>query len=440
MKETSKYNKKFSIGYPSFSKNPKIFYETLKNSSQQYRDEIFDVYFSDPYKYTFNGNQYAYGDVMGAGLDQENIDCLLKIQNELGIPISITFNETYPNRELTDDRSVLEGFIKHIQKYYDLGVRSCTISHVHLMALGILQYKFPEMLWKNTVNHIITKPQQVVDYHLLGYDVINLDRSLNRDMDMLREIAKVKKKYPNIILSLLVSEACMPDCPFKTEHDTMNKNVGWDYWDHHGNISCKIWRHQEYNDLPRIGTEMVWADKATFDEYNDLVDYFKFSGRMSNLPDPASGKPQKYTWSNIAHIKGQAFNAAYFSFDEIVNDGNIKYAFFDSFTDLMNNASSNTVISNFKHYRYVDAITPQTFDQMHEVDAMTVWGSKKGKALNKVLKTCKNECWDCHACEKTFGAPPFDSLIEVNRDASILRGHAIFFQGKGDPIRGSEFT
>jgi hypothetical protein len=425
----SKYNKKFSLGYPSFSKNPAIFYETLKNSSQQYRDEIFDVYFSDPYKYTFNGRQYAYGDVMGAGLNQENIDYLLKIQNELGIPISITFNETYPNRELTDDKEVLEGFIKHIKKYYDLGVRSCTISHVHLMALGILQYKFPEMMWKNTVNHIITKPQQVVDYHLLGYDVINLDRSLNRHIDIIKEMQPLRKKYPKLILSLLVSESCMPDCPFKVEHDTMNKNVGWDYWDHHGNISCKVWRHQEFNNLPRIGTEMVWGNKATFDEYSELVDYFKFSGRMMKLPDAESNKPQKFIWSNIAHIKGQEYLNGYFEFDKIINDNDIKYAFFDSFTDLMAIVDEKTVISNFKHYRFCDVESPQSWGQLKEIDSLTVWGTKKGQALNKVLMNCRNECWDCHACEKTFGASSFDSLVEVNRDVRYLRGHSDHFNG-----------
>lgn len=422
------YNKKFSIGYPSFSKNPAIFYETLKNSSQQYRDEIFDVYFSDPYKYVFNGNNYAYGDVMAAGLNQEHIDYLLKIQDELSVPVSITFNETYPNKELTDDRKVLDGFVKHIQKYYDLGIRSCTISHVHLMALGILQQQFPEMLWKNTVNHIITKPQQVIDYHLLGYNVINLDRSLNRNIDVLKSMQPLRQKYPKLILSLLVSEACMPDCPFKVEHDTMNKTVGWEYWDHHGNISCKMWRHQEFNDLPRVGTEMVWGNKATFDKYSDLVDYFKFSGRMQNLPDPEIQTPHKFIWSNISHIKGQKFIAGYHDFDKIINS-NTKYSFFDSFTDMMNTVGDSTVISNWQHTRYCDVNYKSNWSDVKWIDSNTVWGTKKGKALNRVLMNCKNECWDCHACERTFGMNDVDSLIQVNRNVNYLQGHAVHFHG-----------
>ena len=138
----------------------------------------------------------------------------------------------------------------------------------------------------------------------------------------------------------------------------------------------------------------------------------------------------------IAHIKGQEYLNAYFEFDKIIDDGNIKYAFFDSFTDMMENVEPNTVISNFKHYRFCNSDTKQQWDQLKEIDAMTVWGTKKGQALNKVLMNCRNECWDCHACEKTFGAPSFDSLVEVNRDVSFLRGHSDHFNGFNNPERG----
>lgn len=424
------YKKIFSFGYPSFSKNPSQFYETLKNSTQQYRDEIFDIYFSVPYNYIFNNNEYSYGDVMGAPITEEDLYYILKIKNELNIEVSLTFNETYPNRELIEDFNILNGFIAHIKKFYDAGVRSCTISHVHMMVTGILQRSFPEMKWKNTVNHIITSPQQVVDYYLIGYDIINLDRSLNRNIDMLKSIQGVRKKYPNLILSLLVTEGCMPNCPFKVEHDTMNKNVGWNYWTHHGNMTCKIWRHQEFNDLPRLGTEMVWGDKETFDEYSQYVDYFKFSGRMCSLPKPSKDGDKKFIWSNIAHIKGQLWLDNNWDMDKVADNKEIKYAFFNSFSEMINN--SNGVVSNFRPGRYIDVNAEEMSKDIESIDSETIWSKKSGQALNKILKNCKNECWNCHACEETFGAPKIDSLIEVNRDVSFLRGHTDHFKGIKD--------
>ena len=418
------FNKLFSFGYPSFTEDPDLFYNCLKNSSEKYRNELFDIYFSVPYKYTFNGQEFAYGDVMGAPISDAHVQSLMRIQKEFGIELSLTFNETYPNKELVDDLSVFDGFIKHIGKYYDMGIRSCTISHVHMMATGVLQRNFPEMRWKNTVNHIITNPQQVVDYHLLGYDVINLDRSLNRDMDMLRKIQPVRKKYPNLILSLLVTEGCMPHCPFKVEHDTMNKTPDWNYWKHHGNLTCKIWRHNETNDLPRIGTDMVWGDKKTFLEYAELVDYFKFSGRMGQLP--AGDTNQKFIWSNISHIKGSRWTADNWDLNKVIESGT-KYATADCFEDIINN--SDGVVSNFQHGRFVNKDHVCDISQYKDIDKETAWGTGKGRALNHVLKNCKNECWDCHACERTFGIPDFDSLIQLNRDASVLRGHAEHFKG-----------
>ena len=421
----SNFDKLFSFGYPSFTKDPELYYNCLKNSHPRYRAEIFDIYFSDPYRYTYNGKEFIYGDVMGAPLPDAHIQSLLKIQKEFGIEISLTFNETYPNRELVEDIEIFKGFVAHIGKYYEMGVRSCTISHVHMMATGVLQREFPEMRWKNTVNHIITTPQQVVDYHTLGYDVINLDRSLNRNMDVLEAIQPIRKKFPNLVLSLLVTEGCMPNCAFKVEHDTMNKEVGWNYFHHHGNMTCKRWRHQEYNELPRVGTEMVWANKKTFEEYREKVDYFKFSGRMMSFPD--NSYDQKMTWTNIAHIRGQKWMSDNANFNNVIRDG-ATFALADYFEQIFEQ-NEDCVISNFQPLRYCNATQPATFEHVAEIDKQTVWTAGKGKSLNQVLKNCKNECWDCHACERTFGAPDFDSLIEVNRDASMLRGHANHFKG-----------
>jgi len=420
------FDKLFSFGYPSFTEDPNFYYNCLKNSHPRFREEIFDIYFSAPFKYTWNGVDRQYGDVMGAPLSDAHIESLLKIQKEFGIEVSLTFNETYPNRELVEDLNIMNQFVDHIGKYYDMGVRSCTISHVHMMATSVLQRNFPEMRWKNTVNHIITKPQQVVDYHTIGYDVINLDRSLNRDMDMLNAMQPLRKKYPNLILSLLVTEGCMPTCPFKVEHDTMNKEVGWNYFANHGNMTCKQWRHSVINDLPRVGTEMIWGDLDTFMEYREKVDYFKFSGRMMNLP--SNSTDQKMCWTNTTDIKGQRWNTDYADANVPIEQGNTVLVA-NYFEEIINNNPG--VISNFSPIRFVDKDTPSNLELAPDVDSRSIWTTKKGKSLNLVLKNCKNECWDCHACERTFSSElgDIDTLIEVNRDTEILRGHAQHFQG-----------
>lgn len=421
------FDKILSFGYPQFTEDPKLYYTYLKNAHPRYRAEIRDLYFSVPYKYKWNGKDFAYGDVMGASSDDRHFEYMLKIQNELDIPLSLTFNETYPNKELCGDKDVLNGFIHHVGKFYDMGIRSCTISHTHMMAMGILQKNFPEMKWKNTVNHIITKPQQVVDMYTLGYDVINLDRSLNRDMDALKAIQPLRKKYPEMVLSLLVTEGCMPHCPFKVEHDTMNKEPEYQYWKNHGNVTCGIWRNVKTNDLPRIGTDMIWADKETFYAYAEMVDYFKFSGRMGNIPNNPNAENEKFVWSTVKQDSKRKylFNPWFLSH---LDPGT--YATADCLQDVVE-SNMGPISPTWEFGRFIDKNhnCKDTWKDVPTLNQSSVWASKKGKALNHVLKNCKNECWDCHACERTFGTEDFDSLIEVDRDVSMLQGHLQHFKG-----------
>lgn len=421
-----KFDKILSFGYPQYTIDPSLFYKYLKNSPR-YRAEIRDIYFSQPYVYEFNGQKRMFGDVMGASSDPLHLEYLLKIQNEFGIPISLTFNETYPAPELCDDPHVLGGFIDHIGKFYEMGIRSCTLSHVHLMALGKLQRYFPEMRWKNTVNHIITKPQQVVDYYNLGYDIINLDRSLNRDMDALNSMQPLRKKYGDKLeLSLLVTEGCMPNCPFKVEHDTMQKVPNWNYWQHHGQVTCGVWRNTQTNELPRIGTDIVWADSDTFYQYLDKVDYFKFSGRLGNFGVNENAENEMFTWSILKKDHNKRYNGSSWKLSDIREED---YCVAECLQDVVENNLGPVSSWQFGRVINKNYDCNSSWSRLDSVLEGDIWTTKKGKTLNKVLMNCKNECWDCHACERVFGVDDFDSLIEVDRDVSYLKGHIDHFKG-----------
>ena len=44
-----------------------------------------------------------------------------------------------------------------------------------------------------------------------------------------------------------------------------------------------------------------------------------------------------------------------------------------------------------------------------------IWSTNKGKRLEKILSTCKNQCWDCHECERTFGTQDIDSALQFRK-------------------------
>lgn len=399
--------KRFSIAHYDSWPHPSLYYEAIKRSSQAFRDEIYDIYFGKIFRYKYQeqevydsyprDHEVVYGNVMGVEASNEQVDHLLRIQDEFGIAVSLTVNQANIPVEVfySKNDQVLEAFVQWLQGFYDKGVRSCTLANSHMIRTGILQNAFPDMLWKNTVNQQVSSAQQVLDYLYLGYNVIQLDRSLNRNMDELKRVKDVvetyKSKHPNKIVKtcLLVREDCMPSCPFKREHDDLqiyHRKI--DYRSSHlAVLSCSRWVKVIGSCVvPRSGTNCYWSSVETFKEYAGLVDIFKHSGRLtSDIPqDPGS---LHFKWfTGMGDNAVECFSAI---IDERLEPVHWWFHGPGSF-------------SGWKTDR--KAIK-------EELDGCAFLTAEARKLEQKV-KNCKNQCYDCHLCERTFGLPDFDSLIE----------------------------
>lgn len=416
----SKFYKKFSIPHndlassnmdgptnafpPVINGHEDNFYTLFKNSKQSYKDEIEDIYFGKSFYYKFGGTTRRYGDVMGREATDHQIDNLFKIKEEFGIEPSLTLNqETHPVEILLDDK-IRNDFIEWIRTFYDRGLRICTIHNIHLMGTGLLQKEFPEMKWKNSVNHIVRTPQELIDLHAMGYDKILLDRSLNRNIQELRRISKVARDR-GIETSLLVSEGCLPSCPFKKEHDSVQPWLGGkdgSYWDSMGNISCNKWRGLQRNGerLPRVGVSCVWDTNERFDLYNELVDNFKFSGRLSG-DKPSVSDTSFFTWS---YVDGDSIFSAY-CFEDIYNAGTGFLSNWFSQSYVTVDSPINFITNDDKEKELVEYFN--TLEHPYKTEA--------GQKMCKALVNCRSQCYNCHLCEQAFGFDDIDSLVELNR-------------------------
>ena len=45
--------------------------------------------------------------------------------------------------------------------------------------------------------------------------------------------------------------------------------------------------------------------------------------------------------------------------------------------------------------------------------ADSIWLTDEGRKLEQRLKNCKSQCYKCHQCEKVFGVPDIDTIIEA---------------------------
>ncbi len=400
-------NNRFSIAHYDCWSDSDLYYNVFKNSSPGFKNEIFDIYFGKSFRHNYREqeiydkhrktHEVVYGNVMGVEASEEQIDNLFNIQKEFGVEISLTINQLNIPVEIfySKNNRVIKSFLNWLGDFYDRGLRSCTLANNHLMRTGYLQKQFPEMKWKNTVNQQVSSAQHVLDYLYLGYNIIQLDRSLNRNVEELKKIKGAvewyRKEYPGryVKTCLLVWEDCIPSCPFKREHDDLQiyhqKII---YWESDLGIqTCKRWRNKkEISTLPRSGNNCYWSNIDTFKEYMELVDIFKYSGRLMHIVPDGDLQNIQFCWL--------AGNNAVRSFHEIIENQLEPLLLWQIGVGLFSHLETN--INTIKR-------------ELKE----SVWLTDEGKKLEEKLKNCRNQCYQCHLCETVAGIPGINSMIEI---------------------------
>jgi hypothetical protein len=406
------FNKRFSVAhYDRFHDSyASMFYNIMKNADPAYIDNIHDLYFGKYFHYTYKGQLKKCGNPMGVEASDEQIEYLFKLQEERGIEISLTFNTVEVPHEVVFDRSITEQFVEWIGSYYDRGLRSCTISSEHIMRLGWLQDRCPDMRWKSTVNQICADAQQFIDLAYLGYNTINLDRSLNRNLKELKRIKRAqdylnsKNPRKKVLTVLLVAEACIYHCPFKKEHDSVGEVISTNYFKDYADLSCNAWRNADgFAQSPRSGVNIVANDSATFQQFADLVDIFKYSGRLTNPSIiPTEAKYMKAAWFYCPPSK---FNQA------LSEAGKTVYA--NDFNEIMENnlGPIHDWVPGWIDTRYTTEDWRTTYKPY-----AGIWNTASGKNLEKLLLNCRSQCWDCHECERTFGFQDIDSALQLRKN------------------------
>lgn len=406
------FDNRFSVAHFDrfHGEHANTFYTIMKNASPSYIKNLHDIYFGKFFEYEYRGVTKRCGNAMGVEASDEQIDYLFRLQDELGVEISLTFNTIEVPHELAFDPAVTEKFVDWIGNYYDRGLRSCTISSEHIMRLGWLQDRCPDMRWKSTVNQIVADAQQLVDYAYLGYNTILLDRSLNRNLRELKRIRKAQN-YLNslnpkkkLLTSLLVAEACIYRCPFKKEHDSVGEVISVDYFRGPADLSCNAWRSvPEFAASPRSGINLVASTAEMFKTYAELTDIFKYSGRLTNpVHSPQDSHNMKAAWFYGAPSK---FKQAITFVEDTV--------FCDDFNEIIENnlGPIHDWIPGWVDTRYVKQDWRKTFKPY-----TGVWATEPGQKLEKLLTNCRSQCWDCHECERTFGMQDIDSALQMRKN------------------------
>jgi len=330
--------KVFSIPLNPFV-NQKFFEDDFYPFLEKNKDYIYDIYFTSriaPF------NQDAMGAYIRESDSKVLIENALCIQQDLGIQVSATFN----NINISPKFDNYKLFIKSFSSLYDMGVRSATIPHAHWVALG-LKKNFPKLKIKNT---ILRKVQTAQDYVLAakqGFDYVNIDRVLMRDLEELKQIKRaqsyVEKEFGRTVeTALLTNEGCFGRCPMMDEHYSYNNLKTKDdlpYFKHEiSKVTCEYKWEKEINAFFFKAATMP-PFKDEYDEFLSLVDVLKMHGR-----------------DNLNRLQ-------------------------ETMQIIDNYASGNNLLQG-DNSMFLDG-----------VDHVEL------KSWRKKIKTCRFQCWDCNYCD-----------------------------------------
>ena len=351
--------------------NPKLkidqfqeFYKLVEKN----KDYIYDIYFTTR---TPPFIQDAMGDVFDPNQAQDLIHNSMMFQDQLGIPLSATYNniEVPPKIELRDM------WIEHFAPLYERGIRTVTLPHTIWLLDGKIKQQFPELFIKNTILRNVQRPNEVIKCAEAGFDYINLDRDLMRDRDQLLRIKKAKEFVinninPNFKLSLLANEHCWGNCPVQDEHFQYN-NTRSDplqptyFMTTLSEFTCPAWDRDDPGHVLKKANFSPW--RADWVELHELgIDVFKMHGRES-IP-----------------------------------------RLFETMEVVQNFAQEKEIVwNNYNDY----------LEEMHiEGSPINAWREK--------IKNCKFDCWDCNYCDKVVSTKTKDRFTNIikenNFDLTVL--------------------
>lgn len=189
---------KYSIGY-----NNDI--EMLELLSL-YSESIESLYFPMPTEYLASGRYRPFENGY-----VENIARILKVCEENVINSQILLNASCEGG-LCGDAQHIRKTVEYLKKLAKAGLGSATV--VNPFYIAELKRNVPELVIHSSVNCYTSKVEDAMYLRDMGVDVLTLDRDINRNPGLIRDI----KKATGLPVKILLNEGCLSNCPFRRMH------------------------------------------------------------------------------------------------------------------------------------------------------------------------------------------------------------------------------
>jgi hypothetical protein len=203
------------------------------------------------------------GGIVASGRGKQPDAFLETFLRRVPLPKAVLLNPIILSRPVEEMAPAVLSALQRL--YQDWGVSRVTVTHPALARL--IRQTYPEFRITASVLMGISRPSQVLmiqDY----VDAITPDNSLVRDLYGLR---RLRDSFSGEI-RLIVNEACLPGCPFRTQHF---------YEMGYGDSLPRSLCQQTLAEHPWLRLTGAWVLPQHLGHYEGLCDTLKLAGRVT---------------------------------------------------------------------------------------------------------------------------------------------------------------
>ena len=226
-------------------------------------NKITEVFLSGPQEYSASGRV----------MDELNLDMFLNAVDRIhreGLRANLIMNATCEGSEwyTTSVRNKTLDYLELVHKKH--GVESVTIANP--IYISEVRERLPNIEICASVLADIDCLERAIIFTKLGANVITPDVSINRNLELLKEI----KRVTGTELKIMVNEGCLNKCPFRKFH--------FNYISHESKKSGRELVFVPYCDRviredPSQILKSGWIRPEDTRKYSDITSFFKIVGR-----------------------------------------------------------------------------------------------------------------------------------------------------------------
>ncbi len=260
MNATHTPNLEFSVPYnDELETLEEIF--TLKKTNN---NTIREVYLSGPQEYSGSGRV----------MDEMDLDRFLQVVDRIhgqGLKVNLVVNSTCQGSGWysPDSLDKLLGYLEQVHEEH--GVEAITIANPLL--IQAVRSRFPRLVICASVLADIDCVQRAVIFKEAGADVITPDVTINRNLEVLKDIQRIAQ----VEIKLMVNEGCLFKCPYRKFHFNYVSHVSHEAGNEEGHFLPHC--HAVIDGDPSQILKSGWIRPEDMSKYHEVTNYFKIVGR-----------------------------------------------------------------------------------------------------------------------------------------------------------------